>query len=106
MLDMTQTEVAMQCGLTFQQIQKYEAGLVALPVGRLVMLAQALGAPLERLLVDGQSPTRRSTPASRPRARLLHHSLCGERAPSRRYARGGNDLAFPRPTRGGFWAGR
>ncbi len=51
-LAMTQREVAMNCGLTFQQIQKYEAGLVALPVGRLMMLAEVLEAPLAEL-VDG-----------------------------------------------------
>jgi transcriptional regulator with XRE-family HTH domain len=52
LLDMTQSEVAMRCGLTFQQIQKYEAGLVAMPVGRLVTLAQVLDAPVGEL-VDG-----------------------------------------------------
>jgi transcriptional regulator with XRE-family HTH domain len=51
-LELTQREVAVSCGLTFQQIQKYEAGLVALPVGRLLMLAQVLEAPLIDL-VDG-----------------------------------------------------
>jgi transcriptional regulator with XRE-family HTH domain len=58
-LDLTQREVAMSCGLTFQQIQKYEAGLVAMPVGRLLMLAQVLEAPLTDLVagIHGGSPS-------------------------------------------------
>jgi transcriptional regulator with XRE-family HTH domain len=57
-LEMTQSEVAMSCGLTFQQIQKYEAGLVAMPVGRLLMLAHVLEAPLIELVggIQGGSP--------------------------------------------------
>lgn len=46
LLNLTQKDVAAGCGLTFQQIQKYEAGMVAIPVGRLVALAQTLRAPL------------------------------------------------------------
>jgi transcriptional regulator with XRE-family HTH domain len=51
-LAMTQREVAVSCGLTFQQIQKYEAGLVAMPVARLITLAEVLQCPLPEL-VDG-----------------------------------------------------
>lgn len=54
--DMTQAQVAAHCGLTFQQIQKYEAGMVAMPVARLVLLAEVLQAPLSELVGDLQSP--------------------------------------------------
>jgi len=46
LLDLTQAEVGERCGVTFQQIQKYEAGMVALPIARLVALADALEAPI------------------------------------------------------------
>ena len=49
-LDLTQREVALKCGLTFQQIQKYEAGLVAMPVARLVRLAEVLESPVGELM--------------------------------------------------------
>jgi len=45
-LDMTQEQVAACCGLTSQQIQKYEAGAVGMPFARLVQLAGVLQAPL------------------------------------------------------------
>jgi transcriptional regulator with XRE-family HTH domain len=43
---MTQGDVAARCGLTFQQIQKYEAGLIAMPIARLIAIADALQAPV------------------------------------------------------------
>ncbi len=52
LLDMTQGQVVAQCGLTFQQIQKYEAGITAMPLARLVALAEVLGTPIE-VLVQG-----------------------------------------------------
>jgi transcriptional regulator with XRE-family HTH domain len=48
-LDLTQREVALGCGLTFQQIQKYEAGIVAMPAARLVVLARVLETTLSEL---------------------------------------------------------
>jgi transcriptional regulator with XRE-family HTH domain len=48
-LDLTQREVALGCGLTFQQIQKYEAGMVAMPAARLVVLARVLETTLGEL---------------------------------------------------------
>ena len=47
LLDMTQREVGARCGLTFQQVQKYEAGLIAMPIARLIALAEALQAPID-----------------------------------------------------------
>jgi transcriptional regulator with XRE-family HTH domain len=43
---MTQRDVGERCGLTFQQIQKYEAGLIAMPIARLIAIAEALEAPV------------------------------------------------------------
>lgn len=52
LLDLTQKDVAERCGLTFQQIQKYEAGRVDMSIARLVVLASILGSPLSEIL-DG-----------------------------------------------------
>jgi transcriptional regulator with XRE-family HTH domain len=51
-LDLTQRDVALALGLTFQQIHKYEAGIVAIPVARLVKLARVLETTLGAL-ADG-----------------------------------------------------
>jgi transcriptional regulator with XRE-family HTH domain len=68
LLGLTQRRVAECCGLTFQQIQKYEAGQVALPVGRLVAIARALAAPPSAFVDDldppAQSPAASVTAAS------------------------------------------
>jgi transcriptional regulator with XRE-family HTH domain len=53
LLELTQREVAANCGLTFQQIQKYEAGQVAIPLARMVTLAGVLRAPLSAFVDDG-----------------------------------------------------
>ncbi|WP_372784542.1 helix-turn-helix domain-containing protein [Phenylobacterium sp.] len=45
LLGLTQTQVAEACGVTFQQVQKYESGASAFSVSRLVKLAQALQLP-------------------------------------------------------------
>ena len=50
LLELTQTQVAQACGTTFQQVQRHEAGDRALPVARLVKLAEALGAPITHFL--------------------------------------------------------
>jgi transcriptional regulator with XRE-family HTH domain len=51
-LDLTQRDVALALELTFQQIHKYEAGIVAIPVARLVKLARVLETTLSAL-TDG-----------------------------------------------------
>jgi transcriptional regulator with XRE-family HTH domain len=55
LLELTQKEVGARCGLTFQQIQKYEAGLVDLSVARVVKLAEALQMPLSELFAGLQT---------------------------------------------------
>lgn len=43
--DMSQTELATQVGLTFQQIQKYEKGVNRVGAGRIQQIAEALDVP-------------------------------------------------------------
>jgi transcriptional regulator with XRE-family HTH domain len=56
LLDLTQAQVAARCGLTYQQIQKYESGLTMLSVGRLFRLAEALQVPVCSLLECAAAP--------------------------------------------------
>src|SRR5579871_4191345 len=44
--DMSQTDLAMQLGLTFQQVQKYEKGTNRVGAGRLKRIAEILDAPI------------------------------------------------------------
>ena len=44
-LRMSQAQVAEICGITYQQIQKYEKGLNRVSAGRLARIAVALGVP-------------------------------------------------------------
>ncbi len=50
LLALTQGQVATACGLRFQQIQKYEAGINAISIARLLMLSRVLKTPLTELL--------------------------------------------------------
>ena len=43
LLDLTQVQLATYCGLTFQQIQKYESGLSRMSAARLWQLSKVLG---------------------------------------------------------------
>lgn len=52
LLNLSQTEVALACGVTFQQIQKYEAGMVAISASRLWTLARVLEVPISHFF-DG-----------------------------------------------------
>ena len=55
MLGLTQGTVAAGCGLTFQQIQKYEAGMTAIPAARLVVLSKVLGVSISEIFDGLQS---------------------------------------------------
>jgi transcriptional regulator with XRE-family HTH domain len=46
LLNLSQSELALACGVTFQQIQKYEAGMVTISAARLWSLAHALDVPI------------------------------------------------------------
>jgi transcriptional regulator with XRE-family HTH domain len=43
---LSQTELAKQLGITFQQVQKYEKGVNRVGAGRLTKIAQVLGVPV------------------------------------------------------------
>ena len=45
-MGMTQSDVAAQCGVGFQQVQKYEAGQTGLSAVQLVRLARVLSVPV------------------------------------------------------------
>jgi transcriptional regulator with XRE-family HTH domain len=45
-LDLTLSEVAAACEISFQQVSKYEAGEAAISVSRLLKLSQMLGVPI------------------------------------------------------------
>lgn len=47
---MTQTDLARQMGVTFQQIQKYENGSNRLTAGKLILLSRVFGIPAKELL--------------------------------------------------------
>jgi transcriptional regulator with XRE-family HTH domain len=46
MLNLTQQGLGERCGVTFQQIQKYESGANRLSASRLWALSEALGVPV------------------------------------------------------------
>jgi transcriptional regulator with XRE-family HTH domain len=46
---LSQAQLAIRLGVTFQQVQKYEAGGNRIPTGRLVKLAAILGVPIAAL---------------------------------------------------------
>jgi transcriptional regulator with XRE-family HTH domain len=48
-LGLSQADIAKQLGVTFQQIQKYEAGLNRIGAGRLFQLASIFGIPMQEL---------------------------------------------------------
>jgi transcriptional regulator with XRE-family HTH domain len=47
---LSQTSLAEQLGVTFQQVQKYEKGVNRLGAGRLTKIAKVLGVPVNTLL--------------------------------------------------------
>jgi len=49
-LDMSQTDMANQIGVSFQQVQKYEIATNRVSVSRLVMIAGALGCTASDLM--------------------------------------------------------
>ena len=51
-LGISQGAIARQLGLTFSQIQKYEKGSNRIGAGRLFMLSQALGVPVQYFFED------------------------------------------------------
>jgi len=46
MMDLTLADLAFSCGVTFQQVHKYESGLCSLSASQLWAIAQALDVPV------------------------------------------------------------
>ena len=59
--DMSQTEVATQLGLTFQQVQKYEKGTNRVGAGRLKRIAEILDAPITYFYSLSDQPASNTT---------------------------------------------
>lgn len=53
---MSQTEIAKELGVTFQQIQKYEAGLNRIGAGRLFQFAESYGISVQDLYPNSVIP--------------------------------------------------
>jgi transcriptional regulator with XRE-family HTH domain len=66
LLGFTQTQLARQLGVSFQQVQKYENGANRVGAGRLVQIAQILGVPIDTLLQGLNAPTRKTLHADDP----------------------------------------
>jgi transcriptional regulator with XRE-family HTH domain len=54
---LSQTQLADELGLTFQQVQKYEKGVNRVGAGRITKIAQVLGVPVNQVITD--EPTAR-----------------------------------------------
>ena len=52
----SQTALAHELGVTFQQVQKYEKGVNRVGAGRLTRIADVLDVPVSRLLGVGEEP--------------------------------------------------
>lgn len=48
--EISQTTIALELGVTFQQFQKYEKGTNRITVGRFVQIADVLGVDIQELL--------------------------------------------------------
>jgi transcriptional regulator with XRE-family HTH domain len=59
---MSQTELAAQLGVTFQQVQKYEKGINRVGAGRLLRIAEALDVPVSFFFQDSAGPAERKQP--------------------------------------------
>jgi transcriptional regulator with XRE-family HTH domain len=62
-LGMTQTELAEACGITFQQVQKYENGANRVSAARLWQFVAVLGLSLQGFFDGLGAPTARTQPA-------------------------------------------
>jgi len=70
---LSQTSLADQLGVTFQQVQKYEKGVNRVGAGRLTKIAKALGVPVGTLFGadDAEAPERTDYPIADSPLKLL-----------------------------------
>jgi transcriptional regulator with XRE-family HTH domain len=80
---LSQTQLADELGLTFQQVQKYEKGVNRVGAGRLTKIAQVLGVPVNQLITD--EPLRKG--AQEPESPLALLSKPGALALLRAYGK-------------------
>jgi transcriptional regulator with XRE-family HTH domain len=59
---MSQTELATQLGVTFQQVQKYEKGVNRVGAGRLLRISEALDVPVSFFFQDPSHSVERKQP--------------------------------------------
>ena len=52
-LGLRQVDLAQALGITYQQVQKYERGINAVTVARLLIIAGALGVPFAEMVPEG-----------------------------------------------------
>lgn len=64
LLGLSQMSLGQTCGVTFQQIQKYETGSVAISASRLWKLARALDVSIGYFFDDASSWNERLAPAA------------------------------------------
>ncbi len=74
---LTQTELGKRIGVTFQQIQKYENGSNRLTAGKLIILSEILGVPVEQFMSVG-------TAVQKPQPTPTVQALAQEQAASAR----------------------
>ena len=60
-MEMSQTDLATQLGLTFQQVQKYEKGTNRVGAGRLKRIAEILGAPITYFYSVSDAPASKTS---------------------------------------------
>lgn len=69
MLDMTLEDLARYCGVTFQQVHKYESGLCALSASQLWSISVALDVPVSHFYESLTAPEQWRAPEARAIAR-------------------------------------
>jgi len=70
---LSQTELANRVGVTFQQVQKYEAGANRISMGRLKRIARVLGVHLTTLFQDSYEAEK--NPALLDASALIHNKV-------------------------------
>jgi hypothetical protein len=69
MMDMTLEDLARYCGVTFQQVHKYESGLCAMSASQLWSISIALGVPVSHFYENLVTPEQWRTAQEDPHIR-------------------------------------
>ena len=76
-LGLTQQQLAVMIGVTYQQAHKYERGINRVSAGRLYEIGQMLNVPIT-YFYEGLGDRRRQPPELRPRMTIEHTRIFGE----------------------------